>query len=151
MMLLKLKALVARLSFHALVISICLVVGFYAGWREKTVRMQAAETKQLQEVRKTDAKAIAEMQKKETKILVKKEETEERIKVITKEVVKYVPKTVYVDREVVTVRPADCGSDTLTVDAVRLLNAARQNAAIDPASLGHAESQAAAEGRAQGD
>lgn len=134
-----------------------MAVGGWAGWHEKSIRIEAAHAKQLQEVRKKDAKAVADMQKKETEIQVEKDTTEERFKVITKEVVKYVPKTVYVEKVVQAPEsepdsgPLDCGSSTLAVDAVRLLNAARENTNFDTSTFGDAESQASPQGGIQND
>jgi hypothetical protein len=115
-------------------------IGGYVGWSEKAIRIEAAKTESLQDVRKADAQAVNDSRQTELKLQDKKDEVEVRYKTITKEIVKYVPQTV------VVTKPAEdggaCPSPVLSVDAVRLLNAARANEDIDPTTLGDEAGQA---------
>lgn len=145
------KALVARFQWIVLAFVLGAAIGGYAGWQEKTYRVDAAQAKALKDVRKADVAAVNTMQKTETKIQEAKTETQVRFKTITKEIIKYVPQTVppaqQADRPDSAAHHSqgdrgDCAAPVLTVDAVRLLNAARTDQDIDPTSLGNAEGEA---------
>lgn len=128
---------------------VSLIIGFAGGWYEKGIHIKAKETDALQQARKNDAQNITQMYDTESKIDDVNEDTEQRFKVIYKEVVKYVPKTVYKEKpETVTIydsqfHPSDCGSDTLTVHAVGLLNSALQNRDYDATAISDEEGQTA--------
>lgn len=133
-----------------------LVFGFGTGWYVNDKFDKANVVEHLTETRKEDSKNVADAQAKDRAIATEKEKVREEIKVVTKEIVKYVPR--YRTAQCPATEQASNGTsqppvaenkaqlaaatDVLTVGAVRLLNDARTGAADRAAKRSDAEEQA---------
>jgi hypothetical protein len=132
--------------------------GFFTGWTEKSIRIEAAKVEPLQEARRADQAAVIESIKADQALQAKTDASDDQIDAIKKEIQNHVPATkpVYVYREVyVTAErehedtpestdpaPVVCPSDTLSINAVRLLNAATTtDTDTDPITYLHAEGE----------
>lgn len=130
-------------SSKSLIIAVTfgLIVGYVTGWYQKSESVHKQVEKATKAIRVQDAKQVIEVQKKDNKLDEKKAELEIKKIYITKEVIKYVPKTV-----IQTVQnDVACPSPTLSVHAVGLLNEARTGEIADSAGLSDAEKQTSTE------
>lgn len=118
-----------------------LAVGFGSGLYVHGKFDDAALTKQLQNKVKDDKKSVELSNKAEQAIIDKKDAIEVKYVYKTKEIIKYVPKTVYTE---CTDKQGNVVDTTLNVGAIRLLNS-DDTAGVQSASVGNAEVKAPTE------
>lgn len=116
------------------------VVGGLAGWKQKSLVIEAEQKSELVKVRVDEVMAVDEAYKTDAKLDAAEEKVRTEIKYITKEITKYVPDTI-IQSEQGGQNNVACPSPTLNFGALSLLNAARTGESFYPAEWSDAEIQ----------